>query len=120
MSKSGVKLSLVVPCYNEQENVDSLYEEAVSVLGQRGIPFEMIFVNDGSTDGTLSRLRDIVNRAQVRVRVVDFSRNFGKEAAMIPPPWGNTPSSWTATCSSRPAWCWRCMTFWKANPMWTA
>ena len=83
MSKSGVKLSLVVPCYNEQENVDSLYEEAVSVLGQRGIPFEMIFVNDGSTDGTLSRLRDIVNRAQVRVRVVDFSRNFGKEAAMM-------------------------------------
>ena len=83
MSHQSPKLSLVVPCYNEQENVQSVYDEAVAVLGERGIDFEMIFVNDGSTDSTLSCLQAIVEHAQVRVRVVDFSRNFGKEAAMM-------------------------------------
>lgn len=83
MNRSDIKLSVVVPCYNEQENVEAVYDEAVSVLGSRGISFEMIFVNDGSTDNTLNCLRAIVDRAEVRVRVVDFSRNFGKEAAMM-------------------------------------
>lgn len=83
MGHQNPKLSLVVPCYNEQENVQSVYDEAVAVLSERGINFEMIFVNDGSTDSTLSCLRAIVERADIRVRVVDFSRNFGKEAAMM-------------------------------------
>ncbi len=83
MSEYSVKLSVVVPCYNEEGNVDAVFDEAVRVLGGRGISFEMIFVNDGSTDGTMKKLRAIVERSQVPVRVVDFSRNFGKEAAMM-------------------------------------
>lgn len=83
MNKSQCKLSVVVPCYNEEGNVEALYDECCAVLGGRSIDFEMIFVNDGSTDGTMKRLRGIVERAQTRVRVVDFSRNFGKEPAML-------------------------------------
>ena len=83
MSEFSVKLSVVVPCYNEEGNVDAVFDEAVKVLGERNISFEMIFVNDGSTDGTMKKLRSVVDRAQVPVRVVDFSRNFGKEAAMM-------------------------------------
>lgn len=78
-------LSVVIPCYNEEETVEPVYDEAVTVLSRHGIDFELIFVNDGSKDGTLAKLRQIVEKAGslVRVSVVDFSRNFGKEAAMM-------------------------------------
>ncbi len=78
-----VRLSVVVPCYNEEGNVEPLWRETVEVLGGRGIDFEMIFVNDGSVDGTMERLRSIVERTRVPVRVIDLSRNFGKEPAMM-------------------------------------
>lgn len=83
MSEHNVKLSVVVPCYNEEGNVEALYRECVEVLGGRGVDFEMIFVNDGSTDGTIDRLQSIVEQASIGVRVVDLSRNFGKEPAMM-------------------------------------
>ena len=76
------KISVVVPCYNEEGNVSGLYDETLRVIGGRGISFEMIFVNDGSTDGTMKRLEDIAARADCHVRVVEFSRNFGKEAGI--------------------------------------
>ncbi len=76
-------LSVIVPCFNEEGNIDLFYEEAVRELGDLMPRTELIFVNDGSRDGTLQKLRDLCARAQYRVRVVSFSRNFGKEAALL-------------------------------------
>jgi glycosyltransferase involved in cell wall biosynthesis len=75
-------LSCVVPCLNEEAGVSLFYEEAVKTLAGIGVPFEFIFVDDGSTDGTLGALRLLADRDE-RVRYVSFSRNFGKEAALL-------------------------------------
>jgi len=76
------KLSVVVPCYNEEGNVSRLYDETLMVMRERGISFEVIFVDDGSTDGTMRQLEAIAGRAHSGVRVVELSRNFGKEAGI--------------------------------------
>ncbi len=76
-------LSVIVPCYNEEGNIDLFYEQTVKALGDLMPQTELIFVNDGSRDGTLAKLRALCSRALYRVRVVSFSRNFGKEAALL-------------------------------------
>ncbi len=76
------KISIVVPCYNEQEAIPYFYEEAKKV--SETIPnteFEFLFVNDGSKDNTLNVLRDLSKKDE-QVKYISFSRNFGKEAAM--------------------------------------
>ena len=78
-------ISLVVPCYNEEESLPLFYEEAARVAGEmkasHGADFEFIFVDDGSQDGTLAAARRL-HEADDRVRYVSFSRNFGKEAGI--------------------------------------
>ncbi|WP_283673903.1 glycosyltransferase family 2 protein [Butyricicoccus sp. Marseille-Q5471] len=77
------KISLVVPCYNEEAALPLFYQEADRVTrDMSGIDFEFVFVDDGSRDGTLSILRELAERDK-RVRFVSFSRNFGKEAGML-------------------------------------
>ena len=76
-------LSVIVPCYNEEGNIDLFYEETVKALGDLMPETELIFVNDGSRDSTIRKLRSLCERAEYRVRVVSFSRNFGKEAALL-------------------------------------
>lgn len=76
-------LSIIVPCYNEEGNIDLFYEETVKALGSLMADTELIFVNDGSRDATIAKLRALCERAEYRVRVVSFSRNFGKEAALL-------------------------------------
>lgn len=75
-------LSIVVPCYNEEGNVGLFYEEVQRVFKGKKIKYEIVFVNDGSSDNTLNRLTDIVNQKKQNIKVINFSRNFGKEAAM--------------------------------------
>lgn len=75
-------LSIVVPCYNEEGNVELFYEEVQKVFKGKKIKYEIVFVNDGSSDNTLDRLTDIVNQKKQNIKVINFSRNFGKEAAM--------------------------------------
>jgi len=77
-----MKLSLVVPCYNEQENVRRFYECVESCFRQRDFSYECVFVNDGSRDGTFRELKQLVEENRGNIQVVSFSRNFGKEAAM--------------------------------------
>jgi len=79
-----MKLSIVVPCYNEENNVCEFYNRTVEMLvyANNVGDIEVIFVNDGSKDNTLSKLKSLTNRAECRVRVLSFSRNFGKEAAI--------------------------------------
>ncbi len=75
-------LSIVVPCYNEEGNVELFYEEVQKVFKGKKIKYEIVFVNDGSSDNTLNRLTDIVNQKKQNIKIINFSRNFGKEAAM--------------------------------------
>ncbi|MCL4677532.1 MAG: glycosyltransferase family 2 protein [Alphaproteobacteria bacterium] len=74
-------ISIVIPCYNEQEVIRTCHEKVLE--GMAGLPFdfEIIYINDGSRDKTLEILREI-NAADKRARVLNLSRNFGKEAAM--------------------------------------
>ena len=74
-------LSIVIPCYNEQEALPVFYKEITRVLAQMALPYALLFVNDGSNDKTLSILRDFAEKDS-HVKYLSFSRNFGKEAAM--------------------------------------
>lgn len=74
-------ISLIVPCYNEQEALPIFYEETKKVLDEQQYEYEMLFVNDGSKDGTLTILKELAAKDE-RVSYLSFSRNFGKEAAM--------------------------------------
>lgn len=75
-------LSIIVPCYNEEGNVELFYEEVQKVFKGKKIKYEIVFVNDGSSDNTLDRLTNIVDQKKQNIKVINFSRNFGKEAAM--------------------------------------
>ena len=76
-------LSLVIPCYNEQDNVEMFFEESEKVFGLSGIRYEYIFVNDGSADKTGEKLRALFETHTSRnISVINFSRNFGKESAI--------------------------------------
>ncbi|HFI0105987.1 TPA: glycosyltransferase family 2 protein [Streptococcus suis] len=74
-------ISVIVPCYNEEEAIPYFYEAMETVRNEMGDRFEYIFVNDGSKDGTLKVLRQLSSQDQA-VRYLSFSRNFGKEAAL--------------------------------------
>ena len=75
-------LSVVVPCFNEEPVLGAFNAELHTRLGELGVQYEVIFVDDGSTDGTLSLLR-VFAFQDPRVRYVALSRNFGKEAGML-------------------------------------
>ncbi len=75
------KISLIVPCYNEQESLPLFYKEVQSVLMGMPYDYEIIFVNDGSQDNTLSILKEFAEK-NPNVCYLSLSRNFGKEAAM--------------------------------------
>ncbi len=78
-----MKLSLVVPCYNEEGNIEKLFEYTENAFGGMEGGAEMIFVDDGSTDNTKDVIKKIYSKkSTLSVQLVSFSRNFGKEAAM--------------------------------------
>lgn len=74
-------LSIIVPCFNEQESLPLFYDKITEVLGGVGGEYELLFVNDGSRDGTMDVLRSLAEKDK-HVTYLSFSRNFGKEAAM--------------------------------------
>ena len=76
-------LSIVVPCYNEQETVKLYYDAVSKVLSTMDIDHEIIFINDGSKDNTLAELTALYEDHRGEIRIIDFSRNFGKEAAFL-------------------------------------
>jgi undecaprenyl-phosphate 4-deoxy-4-formamido-L-arabinose transferase len=78
---SGPDLSVVVTLYNEAASLDELYRRTVAALEPLGRPFELIFVDDGSVDGTFAMLEQL-HAADERVRAVRFKRNFGQHPAM--------------------------------------
>ncbi len=81
-----MKLSLIIPCYNEQDNILPFFNETVNAFQEmpKAIKsIEMIFINDGSNDNTAVKLKELYSSYSSVVSVVEFSRNFGKEAAML-------------------------------------
>ena len=77
-----MKLSLVVPCYNEAENVVPFQEATMEAFRDCGYDYEIIFIDDGSKDATFHQLKKIYIEQKCPVKVVSFSRNFGKEAGL--------------------------------------
>lgn len=75
------KLSIVVPCYNEEETIKIFYNEVEKYKKEIGLELEYIFINDGSKDKTLEVLREI-SKENNNIKYLSFSRNFGKESAM--------------------------------------
>ena len=76
-----MKLSFVCPCYNEEKNIAPFVSEI-----EKSFPlyseYEIIFINDGSSDNTLAELKNAKRRSPCNIKIIDFSRNFGKESAM--------------------------------------
>ena len=82
MSSLPIHISLIIPLLNEADNLCPLYERLAEALGEVGKPYEVIFVDDGSTDESPTVLEDLYRSDPEHVRVIQFRRNFGKTAAL--------------------------------------
>ena len=78
-----MKVTLVVPCYNEEKNVALFYEVTEAAFQNKNVEYDIVFVNDGSKDNTYSVLKLLFKAHPDKVSVVNLSRNFGKEAAIL-------------------------------------
>jgi len=81
MGKNGVKISVVVPLFNEEESLVELYEQLSKAVCSLEKPIEFLFVDDGSTDASMQVLTEL-HKKDPQVRVVQFRRNYGKSAAL--------------------------------------
>jgi polyisoprenyl-phosphate glycosyltransferase len=81
------KITIIIPCYNEELNIHDFYTKISEVLVKIPHTFVLLFVNDGSKDNTLSKIKEIISennpteQKNIEIDFIDFSRNFGKEAA---------------------------------------
>jgi polyisoprenyl-phosphate glycosyltransferase len=81
------QINIIVPCYNEELNIADFYNEIIKILSPLSYSFDILFVNDGSRDPTLSKIKEIINLntqnnlSNINIKFIDFSRNFGKEVA---------------------------------------
>lgn len=76
-----MKISLIVPCYNEEESLPIFYKEINKIINQINSKFEIILINDGSTDNTLKIMKEL--SIDKNIKYISFSRNFGKESAIL-------------------------------------
>lgn len=81
MEEGKIEISIVSPVFNEEENIEELYKELLSSLEKTGKTFEIIFIDDGSTDSTFERLKRLREKDE-RVKIIRFRRNFGQTAAL--------------------------------------
>lgn len=75
------KIDIIIPCYNEEENINLLFSELNNIIKDLSYDFEYIFINDGSTDNTVAKIKEL--QPSNRVKLLDFSRNYGKESAIL-------------------------------------
>lgn len=78
-----MKVTLVVPCYNEEKNVELFYRVTEQAFADKAFSYDIVFVNDGSKDGTYAELKQLFLQHPDHVSAVNLSRNFGKEAAIL-------------------------------------
>jgi len=83
IKKTGqnIYLSIVIPVFNEEENIEILYREIIAAVDGKYSDFEIIFSNDGSSDGSLERLKKL-HQKDKRVKIINFRKNFGQSAAI--------------------------------------
>lgn len=81
MHKQQIAISIVCPFFNEENMVDLFMKEITAVVNELNKPFEVVCVNDGSTDNTLAKLLQ-AKKDYPNMKIINFSRNFGKEAAL--------------------------------------
>ena len=74
--RNKVKFSVVIPLFNEEENLEVLYTRLTRVMGSLGEPYEIVFVDDGSTDGSFQMLKGL-HQKDKNIKVIRFTRNFG-------------------------------------------
>lgn len=77
----NIRYSIVAPCWNEEGNLPELYRRITGVMDQTAEPWELVLINDGSTDRTADVMREL-HAADPKVRIVDFARNFGHQLAV--------------------------------------
>ena len=78
---NAIELSVIIPVYNEENNIQIIYERLISVVKMLDISYEFIFVNDGSIDGSLAKIKQLSDE-NVNIKFIDFSRNFGHQIAV--------------------------------------
>lgn len=76
-----IVLSVIVPIYNEEDNIDPLYSEIIAAVNGKFKDFEIIFINDGSADQSLFKLREL-NKKDPRVKIINFRKNFGQSTSI--------------------------------------
>ena len=76
------KLTFVIPCYNEEKNIKLFYDDVLNNFKNKKYQIELIFINDGSKDNTITELKKVTKLHDFDVKVINFSRNFGKDAAL--------------------------------------
>lgn len=81
-AEGWVDLSVVIPLLDEEESIEPLHSSLVAVLGNLGKKYEIIFIDDGSEDGTFGILKSLHEQDPEHIRVIQFRRNFGKTAAL--------------------------------------
>ena len=83
MNNYKKELSIIVPCYNEENNISLFLKKIDSIIKTNKKNIELVFVNDGSNDNTLKNLKEYTKLYSFSSKIVSFSRNFGKEAAIL-------------------------------------
>ncbi len=78
MGKNAQKISIIIPCYNEEKTVETIYVAITDTMDMAKYDYEILFVNDGSKDNTLNKLTGL-SEMDVHVKYYSFSRNFGKK-----------------------------------------
>lgn len=78
----GKMLSIIIPAYNEEENIERTSAIVLDIMDQAKIPCEIIFIDDGSVDQTYAEIQRYAKKDH-RIKGIEFSRNFGKEAAIF-------------------------------------
>ncbi|MFC1961279.1 glycosyltransferase, partial [Chloroflexota bacterium] len=81
MKREEPVYSIIAPVYNEEGNIDALFDRVSAALNALGEPWELILVNDGSRDNSLSLMKGLVER-EPNVRILNFARNFGHQIAV--------------------------------------
>src|SRR3990167_8434402 len=76
-------LSIVIPVYNEEKNLEELYHRLTTALDHLGKTYEIILINDGSKDNSSAILRELHQRRPAQIRVIEFNGNFGQHMAIM-------------------------------------
>lgn len=77
-----MKLTFVVPCYNEEKNIKPFYDAIKESFKNEKYKIELVFINDGSRDNTIVELKKLAKLKDFEIKIINFSRNFGKEAGV--------------------------------------